>query len=59
MAKTNNLLHLITLTIKQLPDDVRYFALDRCVFISVGRISKGLILPGRIGVHLLEPVMNY
>jgi len=34
-----------------LPDDVTDFALDRCAFLSVGKASAGMVLPGRIGVH--------
>ena len=35
----------------QLPDRVAAFALERCGFVSVGRASLGITLPGRIGVH--------
>ena len=34
----------------QLPDRVAAFALERCGFVSVGRASLGIILPGRVGV---------
>ncbi len=45
------LLTRITNTIRNLPADVAAFAIDRCAFVSVGRVAAGWTLPGRIGVH--------
>lgn len=45
---------LITRTVIRLSEEVKQFVLDRCVFVSVGKASTGLILPGRIGVHPIE-----
>lgn len=41
-------------TINRLPMDVAAFVADRCCFVSVGKNTLGLTLPGRIGVHFLE-----
>ena len=38
----------------RLPDDVARFALARCRFVSVGRATHGMVLPGRIGTHHYE-----
>jgi hypothetical protein len=38
----------------QLPEDVISFVLDRCSFLSVGRTTSGMVLPGKIGVHAQE-----
>ena len=37
-------------TIARLPEDVRQFALDHCRFLSVGRVSHGMVFRGSIGV---------
>ena len=48
-------LHLwIRRTLIKLPVEVARFVIDRCSFASVGRVNFGLILPGRIGVHVVE-----
>ena len=44
----------ITRVISRLPSKVATFALDRCCFLSVGRATAGMVLPGRIGVHAIE-----
>jgi len=41
-------------TIRRLPPPAASFTLDRCCFVSVGSVTAGLILPGRIGVHHIE-----
>ena len=41
----------IALVLSRLPDRIVRFALDRCVFLSVGRTTSGMVLPGRITVH--------
>ena len=41
----------IVSVMNQLPDRIAAFALERCGFVSVGRASLGIILPGRVGVH--------
>jgi len=38
----------------RLPDKVITFVLDRCVFLSTGRVTSGMVLPGRLGVHHIE-----
>ena len=40
----------IVSAINQLPDRVAAFALERCTFVSVGRATLGIVLPGRVGV---------
>jgi hypothetical protein len=50
----SELLLWIQLTLTKLPIDVARFVIDRCSFVSTGRVNLGLILPGRIGVHFLE-----
>lgn len=42
--------HVIAETLVRLPDTVRAFALERCVFLSVGWAASGLTFPGGIGV---------
>ncbi|HEX5951216.1 MAG TPA: hypothetical protein VFZ96_09445 [Actinomycetota bacterium] len=41
---------VIVETLLRLPEDVRAFALERCVFLSVGWAAPGLTLPGAVGV---------
>ena len=41
---------VIAETIFRLPESVRAFALEHCVFISVGWAASGMTLPGGIGV---------
>ena len=41
----------IVSVMNRLPDQVTAFALERCGFVSVGRASLGITLPGKIGVH--------
>lgn len=35
-------------TIGRLPEDVAEFALEHCIFLSVGRAAYGMTLPGRV-----------
>jgi hypothetical protein len=40
----------IVRVLARLPEEVRAFALERCRFLSVGRDTWGMVLPGRVGV---------
>ena len=44
----------IVKVLARLPDEVVAFVLDRCAFLSTGRVTLGMVLPGRLGVHHIE-----
>jgi len=44
----------IVKVLAQLPDEVVAFVLGRCTFLSTGRVTSGMVLPGRLGLHPTE-----
>lgn len=44
----------IVKVLSKLPDNVVQFALDRCSFTSVGKVTAGMVLPGKVGIHPSE-----
>jgi hypothetical protein len=44
----------IAFVLARLPDDFVAFAIGRCSFLSVGRATTGMVLPGRLGVRGTE-----
>lgn len=49
-GEDNELRRLIAETIFRIPESAGRFALRNCAFVSVGRVTAGITLPGRIGV---------
>ena len=50
-GESDEVVKVIVETIAKLPATVAAFAIERCAFVSVGKVACGITLPGKIGVN--------